>query len=106
MPAPRDLEPVAMTESERLAERRFEAGFVFETMPAPRYTPTTIRGTEYRKICWWYASGRNDQNGVDLVDDDAFADWAAARADDYVNGVTSSLPSVRDLFYDYFNREE
>lgn len=32
MPAPHDLDPPAMTESERLEKRRFEAGFVFETM--------------------------------------------------------------------------
>lgn len=33
MPAPHDLDPDAMTEKERLAKRRFEAGFAFETMP-------------------------------------------------------------------------
>jgi hypothetical protein len=33
MPAPKDLVPVAMTETERLAERRFEAYFAFETAP-------------------------------------------------------------------------
>jgi hypothetical protein len=35
MPAPHDLDPDAMTEDERLAKRRFEAYFVFETMPEP-----------------------------------------------------------------------
>lgn len=32
MPARHDLDPVAMTEEERLEKRRFEAGFVFEMM--------------------------------------------------------------------------
>lgn len=35
MPNPNDLDPPAMTERERLDKRRFEAGFVFETMPEP-----------------------------------------------------------------------
>lgn len=39
MPAPHDLDPDAMTENERLAKRRFEAGFAFETMPEPEAEP-------------------------------------------------------------------
>jgi hypothetical protein len=34
MPAEHDLDPPAMTEAERRAKRRYEAGFAFETMPA------------------------------------------------------------------------
>jgi hypothetical protein len=34
MPAHHDLDPDAMTEEERLAKRRYQSGFVFETMPA------------------------------------------------------------------------
>jgi hypothetical protein len=30
-----DLDPDAMTDNERRAKRRFDAGFVFETMPWP-----------------------------------------------------------------------
>jgi len=33
MPAPHDLDPLAMTDDERRAKRRFEAFFAFETMP-------------------------------------------------------------------------
>ena len=33
MPAEHDLDPDAMTEDERLAKRRYQAGFAFETMP-------------------------------------------------------------------------
>lgn len=33
MPAPHDLDPDAMTEEERLAKRRYQAGFAFETNP-------------------------------------------------------------------------
>jgi hypothetical protein len=34
-----DLDPDAMTDAERRAKRRFEAGFVFETMPWPPTLP-------------------------------------------------------------------
>lgn len=30
-----DMDPDAMTDAERRAKRRFDAGFVFETMPWP-----------------------------------------------------------------------
>jgi len=33
MPAPHDLDPDAMTEEERLAKRRYDAYFAFETDP-------------------------------------------------------------------------
>jgi len=33
MPAEHDLDPSAMTDEERRAKRRFEAGFAFETRP-------------------------------------------------------------------------
>jgi hypothetical protein len=33
MPAEHDLDPAAMTEEERRAKRRYQAGFAFETMP-------------------------------------------------------------------------
>jgi hypothetical protein len=36
-PGGNDFDPPAMTESERLAKRRFEAGFVFEMLPDPVY---------------------------------------------------------------------
>jgi len=43
-----------MTESERLEKRRFEAGFVFETMPIPK------------RICEWW---RHDGCRHDPADD-------------------------------------
>lgn len=39
MPTPHDLDPDAMTEEERRTKRRFEAGYVFETMQLPKKDP-------------------------------------------------------------------
>jgi hypothetical protein len=36
MPVEQDLDPDAMTEKERLAKRRYQAYFAFETMPSSR----------------------------------------------------------------------
>lgn len=47
MPAPHDLDPDAMTEEERRAKRRFEAGFAFETMPESEWVnPKTGHGED------------------------------------------------------------
>jgi hypothetical protein len=35
MPAPHDLDPPAMTDEERRAKRRYQAGHAFEQMPGP-----------------------------------------------------------------------
>jgi len=48
MPAAHDLDPVAMTEKERLEKRRFEAGFAFETMPEPEWRRRV--GTSMRTV--------------------------------------------------------
>lgn len=37
-----DLDPDAMTDEERRAKRRYDAFFVFETMPAPREEPDDV----------------------------------------------------------------
>jgi hypothetical protein len=35
MPATHDFDPDAMTDDERIAKRRFEAAFAFESQPQP-----------------------------------------------------------------------
>lgn len=44
MPADHDLDPDAMTESERLAKRRYEAYFAFETSPVGHVSKELLRG--------------------------------------------------------------
>ena len=46
MPQPKDMESSAMTEEERLAQRRFEAYFAFETQwqPKRKLSPEQFEG--------------------------------------------------------------
>lgn len=46
MPTKHDLDPDAMTEAERLAKRRFEAYFAFETNPESFNTETFPKQAE------------------------------------------------------------
>lgn len=45
MPAQHDLDPDAMTEKERLAKRRYEAYFAFETMVLEELDENKPEGT-------------------------------------------------------------
>jgi hypothetical protein len=69
------------------------------------YTPLTESGRNYRTIGYWFASGvwYQQRKAHDWVADHAseFGDYCAYRRDEYVNGITSYLPSVLGLWEEF-----
>ena len=64
--------------------------------------PDTV--THRRIAALWYVWGAQDNGALTDVDADAFADFHAGQAQDYVDEQVSFLPSLRDALTQFVER--